>query len=39
MEMSFVLWTRVGPRNHMGGDPDPPGEGAINFWEAFYGPL
>jgi len=30
-------WTAMG--DGLGGDPDPPGEGAINFWEAFYGPL
>jgi len=30
IEIPFVLWTRVGPRNHViSGDLDPPGEGAI----------
>jgi len=30
IEMTFAVWTQVGPRNHvLGVGPDPPGKGAI----------
>ena len=33
VEMSFGLWTRVGPRNHVFG-PDPSGVGAVlGVWD------
>ena len=33
LSVPFVMWTRLGPRDHVLGEGlDPPGEGSIQFW-------